>query len=184
MRYSPVIAALAGVAMIPLAACSDRSQDQAAAKSQTSSLADTVKSEGNMSVLASALTSTQLASVFDGPAEYTVLAPSDDAFDKLGDARNELTKADSKAAMAALLRDHVLPGAITPEDIEKALTAANGKPITMATMGSGSVSFAKEGGKLVVTSADGRKALMGSPIRTRNGVIIPVDTVLKRAAGG
>lgn len=181
MRFSTVIAVMAGAAMIPLTACSDKSQEKVATENESAnSLAQAIKSAGDLSVLTGALASTQLAGVFDGPAEYTVLAPSDDAFGKLGDGEGELAKPENKAAMAALLRDHILPGAITPQDVEKSLTAAKGEPISMATMGSGSVTFAKEGDKLVVTSADGQKALLGSPIRARNGVIIPVDTVLKQ----
>ena len=178
MRARVILAAAAAIATLPLTACSG---EKASTEEQASnSLAHAIKTDEKFSVLAGALDSTQLASVFDGPAEYTVLAPSNQAFDKLGDAKTELTKPENKAALAVLLRDHILPGAITPEDIEKSLAAAKGEPISMTTMGSASVTFAKDGDKIAVSSSDGKKALFdGAPIRTRNGVLIPIDTVLK-----
>ena len=180
MRACMILTAMAALAMVPLSACGSSAEKASSEGLASNSLAHAIKSDERLSVLAGALESTQLSAVFDGPAEYTVLAPSDQAFDKLGDAKSELTKPENKAALAALLRDHVLPGAVTSEDIEKSLTSAKGEPISMTTLGNGSVTFMKDGDKIAVTSSAGKKALVdGSSLRTRNGVLVPIDTVLK-----
>lgn len=186
MRIRTVFAVTVMAAMMPLAACSDGSADKVASERDsqgTESLAQAIKSDGDLSVLAGAINSADLATVFDGKAEYTMLAPSDDAFGKLGDAQGELSKPEHKAALAALLREHILPGTISPEDIAKSLAAANGKSISMATMGSGAVTFSKQGDKIIVTSPDGQQASLSPAIRARNGVIIPVDSLLKQWTG-
>jgi len=144
-------------------------------------IASSLSSAQGLSQFAGALKTTGLATVFDGTPSYTVLAPTDDAFGKLGIAGNALMQPSQKAGLSQVLRGHVLPGYAAPADIEGAIAAANGKPVKMPTMSGTSLTFAKDGEYLTVTSDDGITARVeGTPTLAGNGVIIPIDTVLKQ----
>lgn len=182
-----LIAALAAASLVPLAACkkveggSEAATQSGEADISSKTLAAAVSSTPGMSTVASALKDTGLASVFDGSAPYTLLAPDDDAFGKLGDAGRALKTPEQLAVMAAILREHVVPGFLTTADIQAAITANKGQPVKMRTVGEGSLSFALKGDDITVTSPDGTTArLAGAPLRASNGVAIPVDSVLKK----
>ncbi len=136
---------------------------------------------GDHKILAGALTATGMDGVFSGKGDYTVLAPSDAAFNGLGDKAAALTAPEQKAALAAILRDHVIPGTLTATDIGKAIDAASGKAVTMRTVGTGSVTFTRDGSAIAVASADGAKArITGDGSVGSNGAILPTDGILKK----
>jgi uncharacterized surface protein with fasciclin (FAS1) repeats len=174
MKIMAFLPAVAAIALAPLAACSD-SETKVAAESPDQRLSAAIAADGDISKFARALQTTGLAGIFEGPAEYTVLAPEDGAFGKLnGDLEAPV--------VAAILREHILPGAVLPDDIKASLEKAGEDGVSMVTMGSGVVSFSLEEGRLVATSADGKKAVLSdSPVKAANGVLIPVDGVLKDA---
>ena len=131
-----------------------------------------------MSQVTDALDDTGLESVLDGKGSYTLLAPTDKAFDALGDDKDRLTGDGQKPLLAAVLRDHLVPGVMTPDSIRDAIAQAGGS-VSMRTLGSGSVSFAEKDGELVITGADGKTAhIAGTAYATSNGVLIPVDSLL------
>lgn len=145
-------------------------------------LAAAVAGSAALSTFGKALTDTGVSGAFDGAASYTVFAPTDAAFGKLGDPGKLLFQPEQRAALAEVVRNHILPGYFTPSDIRSALDKANGKSVTMPTMGKGALTFAKSGDGISVTSSDGAKAMIsGDPVLASNGVAIPVDGVLKAA---
>lgn len=187
MRYRIIVSSLAIAAMSPLLACSEKQANEAATNAEAdSSLIKVIKSDPDLSVFAKALDAADLAGVFDeGSGEYTVLAPDDSAFGKLSDAAEALMQPEQKAVLVAVLREQILPGAIMPDDIKKALDEANGKPVSMTTLGSGVVEFTNENGKIVITNAEGQKIhFSGKPIKAKNGVVISVDRLFKLADSG
>ena len=182
-----VLAAVSLVLLVPLAACGSKAEDKpsaAAATSANGTLAAAVGGAPGLTTVATALKSTGLSSVFDGSAPYTLLAPDDDAFGALGEAGKTLQSPENGAALAEILRDHILPGYLTVADIEAALKTAGGKPVTMKTMGGKSVSFVREGEALVVSTPDGARAKVdGAAVSANNGVVIPLDAVLRKLPG-
>ena len=183
---SPLIAALAVLAVTPLSSCGDKSPDATTAEKgsdQVSSgtLASEIGSAAGMSTVAAGLKGTGLAGIFDGTAPYTMLAPDDDAFGALGEAGTMLKAPENGAAMAEVLKAHILPGYVTVADIDKAIKAARGKPVKMKTMDGDELSFARNGEALTVTAEDGSTAKVdGNELAASNGVAIPIDAVLKR----
>lgn len=178
--------ALAGL-MLPLSACSggtDATADKAsttAADKSSKTLASVIAGQGSLSQVSGALSEVGLASVFDGPGSYTVLAPEDSAFAALGDSGKTLTDADHRPELVAVLRDHILPGALTAKAIETAITEHKGS-VEMRTLGDSMVRFSQKNGKIVVTGADGSTATVtGQPIVASNGVVLPVDRLVKQA---
>lgn len=159
----------------------DKAATTATGEPGAATLTTAIGSAPGMTTVATAIKRIGLATVFDGTAPYTVLVPQDDAFAALGDTATRLSAPENSAAMAAVIKAHVLPGYLTVADIDAALKAAKGKPVKMTTMADTVVSFARKGEALTVTAADGSSAkVSGSEVAAGNGVAIPVDKVLKK----
>ena len=187
MRNVRLIAGIAAIAvLVPLGACSKKEGAAATATTSTDAgnrtLAAAIGSAPGLTTVSNALTEAGLGDVFDGAGSYTVLAPDDDAFAKLGDAGKSLTDPAHRAELVALLRGHILPGHLTPEAIRKAIADKKG-PVTMRTLGDGMVTFSADGDTLFATGADGAKAKIdGAPLIASNGVVLPLDGLVKSAA--
>ena len=87
LRRSLAIAALA--ALLPLGACSknsDEGDNGTAASSRPSgdTLAEAMSKQKTLSTVSGALRDTGLAETFDSAGSYTIFAPTDEAFAKLG----------------------------------------------------------------------------------------------------
>ena len=181
---SSLFLTLGALALVPLAGCgqsADTAGTATAEKPSSATLTAALGDAAGMSTVAAALKGTGLNTVFDGTAPYTVLAPDDDAFGKLGETAKMLTAPENGAAMAEVLKAHVLPGYMTVADIDAALTNAKGKPVKMTTMAGNQVTFARSGEALTVTAADGSTATVsGKEVTASNGVAIPIDAVLKK----
>lgn len=174
--------AAVALASLPLAsACSkveDENPETATKEDSTVTLAAALGSESDMNTISHAISESDLAEVFDGPASYTLLAPNDAAFDALGKQGSELMTEEQRPMLVAVLRDHLLPGHLTPEAIEKAI-AQKGGPVTMTTFGEEKVTFSQDGDTITVSTGGGSKAsVVGTSIAANNGVVIPLDTVL------
>jgi len=181
-RIWAALAATAGALMLP--ACSgDTAEDDGAGKVSSETLASVVDDTDGLDVVSEALGDAGLAQVFDGAASYTFFAPQDSAFDALGEAGDDLRAPEQRAAMVAILRDHIVPGYLTPDDIGKAIGLAEDGSVEMRTMGDHTLTFTSDGDTIVATSEDGATArFAGNAVRASNGVAIPLDAVLKRIA--
>jgi uncharacterized surface protein with fasciclin (FAS1) repeats len=114
-----------------------------------------------------------------GPGPYTVLVPSDDAFNKAaGDALKNSTDPKNRAEITRILTYHILPGVILADDISSAIDNGKGKAV-LATMGGQTLTATKEGGKIILTGGDGSKATVTQPdMKATNGVVHDIDSVL------
>lgn len=176
--------AAATAMMLGLAACSTEEKgEETAAQSEDASgktLATLIAADGDLSTVEGALSDAGLSQVFDGAAAYTFLAPTDAAFDKLAEAGAELRSPEQRAAMVAVLRDHIVPGYLTPSDIQNAIKLSDDKSVEMKTMGDHTLTFTGDGDAITVTSQDGATArFAGEALRASNGVAIPIDGLLK-----
>lgn len=120
-----------------------------------------------------------------GPGPYTVLIPSNAAFDKLpaGTLEN-LQKPEQKGQLTGLLTYHILPGVVLAEDIGKAIDNAKGKAV-LATMGGETVTATKEGDTIVLTDSAGSKAtIVKADEKRSNGVVHEIDAVLSPEKSG
>ncbi|MBX7483265.1 fasciclin domain-containing protein [Qipengyuania qiaonensis] len=175
------LAALALASLPLVSACGkEESNDlQTATKDDgTLTLAAALGANDDLGTLREAIGESELSGVLDGSASYTVLAPSNEAFEALGEESSTLLEAEQRPVLVAILRDHLLPGHLTPEAIGEAIEQ-NGGPVTMATLGEADVTFFKTGDNLTVAMEDGGTATFsGTAIAANNGVVIPIDTVL------
>ena len=166
---------------LALTACNK--SDQPAATTETAADAagsDTIASGlGNNTKFAAAAKAAGLDATLAGPGPYTVLVPSDAAFDKLpAGAVDTLMKPEGRAELTALLSNHVLPGTMLAADIGKAVDAGGGKTV-IKTMGGGDLTVTRDGDKLVFADSAGTKAIVSAADQERsNGVTHQIDSVL------
>jgi len=173
-RAPAVLGAIAGAML--LGACSDTASDDAAAEPSSDTLAAVVSQADDLSVVSATLKDAGLSQVFDGVAAYTLLAPRDSAFASLGAAGEALRSAEQRPAMVAVLRDHIVPGYLTPADIAKAIEADGDGKVAMRTMAGHTLTFASDGGTVTATGEDGATVrFAGDALLAGNGVAIPVD---------
>ena len=171
------------IASAPLALLASTAQDAgekkpvaAAGDTASGTVAAAVAASDGHRKLTAALADTQLAPVLDGKGDYTLLAPSDAAFDALGERGAALSGAEQRPLMIAVLRGHILPGQVTPEAIEAAIARKQG-PVEMRTMAGGTVRFAKNGSGYTVSNG-AETAALGASTAASNGAVLAVDKVL------
>ncbi len=187
IRTLPLAAGLAMAAALGACSGKDDSKTTPASVEATGdashrTLAATIGAAPGLTTLSGALSEAGLADVFDGPGSYTVLAPDDDAFGKLGENGKALSDPSNRAEMVALLRGHILPGHLTPEAIRQAITDKKG-PVTMRTLADSMVTFSADGDTISVAGADGAKAKIdGTALVASNGVALPIDGLVKSPA--
>ncbi len=95
--------------------------------------------------------------------EFTVFAPVDDAFAKIDPATIETLKTDTDL-LTKILTYHVVPGQLTPDEIEGAQATVEGQEVTVA--GSGDA----------ITVNDANVICGG--VQTANATVYLIDTVL------
>jgi uncharacterized surface protein with fasciclin (FAS1) repeats len=169
-------------ATLLLGACSDKASDSAPkseAAKEAAGDSTIAKGLGDATKFAAAAKSTGLDGTLAGPGPYTVLVPTDAAFDKLpAGALDTLMKDESRQELTGILTYHILPGAILAADIGKAIDAGNGKAL-LATMAGGTLTATREGDAIVIADGAGTKArITGGDEKKSNGVIHRVDAVL------
>lgn len=119
---------------------------------------------GHFSVLSNALRAAALVDTWKGPGPFTLLAPTDAAFRKIGrEALNELLK--DKQRLTALLNYHVLPGKTMARDL------ASGE---FGTVSGRTLRIEVRDDCMRVNDA----RIMKTDIEASNGVIHSIDTVL------
>ena len=182
MRFRLIIAA--AVSALALASCGTSADNSAAPKSEAAKDAagDKTIASGlgaDDSKFAEAAKASGLDATLAGPGPYTVLVPTNAAFDKLpAGALDTLLKPEGRPQLTKVLTGHILPGAILAADIGKAIDNGKGKA-TLATFGGGTLTVSREGDKIVLTDKAGGKAtISASDDKRSNGVVHHLDGVL------
>lgn len=108
----------------------------------------------------------QLKDLFNGTGPFTVFAPTNDAFEKLGKKKlEELKKPENRDELSSLLIFHVIPGKYMSKNLKtREARTINGKNLQIMV----------EQDKIKVGKAKVIKADLEGP----NGVIHEIDTVL------
>tara|TARA_B110000116_G_scaffold153480_1_gene132690 strand:+ start:649 stop:1134 length:486 start_codon:yes stop_codon:yes gene_type:complete len=129
-------------------------------------IVETAVEAGSFKTLAAALQAGDLIDALSGDTEFTVFAPTDEAFAKLPKGTLEsLLKPENKDKLVAILKYHVVKGRVTSKKVVKLNEAKTigGKTVKISTAKGVMVNNAK------VVKVD---------INCKNGVIHVIDTVL------
>ncbi|MBN2292606.1 MAG: fasciclin domain-containing protein [Pirellulales bacterium] len=156
-----LVAALIAATNVALAGdCCSKSKKQ-------KDIVETAVKAGNFKTLATALKSAELIKTLKGKGPFTVFAPTDDAFKKLPKGTvAELLKPENKKKLTAILTYHVVPGQVLAEDVVKLKK--------VKTVQGSEAKIRVKDGKVYVDNS----LVTATDIRTRNGVIHVIDTVL------
>ena len=184
MTLKRYLAGASLAAMLALTACADKGSDNAA-EPESQAAKDAAGEQtiaaglGDATKFAAAAKQAGLDATLAGPGPYTVLVPTDAAFDKMpAGALDTLMKPEARSDLTAVLTYHILPGTILTEDIGKAIDAGKGKA-QLPTMAGGTLTAVRDGDAIVLTDGAGTKAkLVAAEEKRSNGVIHRVDSVL------
>jgi transforming growth factor-beta-induced protein len=133
-------------------------------------IVDIAVEDGRFTSLVAAVQAADLAETLSSEGPFTVFAPTDDAFNALGDTVTELLKPENKAQLTDILLYHVVAGKVMAADVvgldgQSAETALAGKSIDIK-VDMGNV-YLNESVKVIITD-----------IEASNGVIHVIDAVL------
>lgn len=125
----------------------------------------TVAAAGNYKTFAKLLEAANLTSTLQGSAEFTVFAPTDEAFARVPAGKMAALQADT-AQLKKLLLYHVVSGRIRSNKI---LNLKNAR-----TLSGGKVEFSVKDARLRVNGA----VIVQPDIKASNGVVHGIDSVL------
>jgi uncharacterized surface protein with fasciclin (FAS1) repeats len=126
-----------------------------------------VSADKNLTTLKKSVIASGLDKILSGNGPFTVFAPSDLAFEKLGKGvLDDLLKTENKAKLVDVLNYHVVPGKLNYKDLKdgEKLKTVNGKEL-LVHVKNGSISI--QGAKI-----------QDHDLQTSNGVIHSLDAVM------
>lgn len=182
MTLTKSLTGAAMVALLCLSSCGEKGGNEAVpetkAAKQAAGDATIASGLGDATKFAAAAKASGLDATLGGPGPYTVLVPTDAAFDKMpAGALDALMKPDARAELTGVLTYHILPGTILSADIAKAIDTGKGKAL-LPTMAGGTLIATKEGDAIIVADGAGTKAVLGGDEEKSNGVIHRIDAVM------
>jgi uncharacterized surface protein with fasciclin (FAS1) repeats len=156
---------IVSVLLLVMAATTLTASTAPARTASDQNLVQTAVAAGQVTTLTKLLARAGLVGTLDGPAAYTVFAPTDAAFAKLPKQTLNALLGD-KAKLRAVLLYHVVAGKVTAADVVKLTSAKtlNGNPVRIRVAGS----------NVFVNSAKVTKP----DVMASNGVIHLVNRVL------
>jgi uncharacterized surface protein with fasciclin (FAS1) repeats len=128
----------------------------------------TAERAGSFNTLLTAAKAAGLVPVLKGDGPFTVFAPTDEAFAKLGTTVNDLLKPENKKKLVAILTYHVLPNEVLAARVGKLKNGAEVKTV--------------QGEKLRIFNKGTLKVndsrIIKTDVLADNGVIHVIDAVL------
>lgn len=202
MKFKSIILSLAVVGML-FTACDDTKKKEAEAKAEAEKMemeaSQKMEEEASMkkmefekntiaakamanprySTLVAALTQADLAETFMKEGEYTVFAPTNDAFAAVPKASMDmLMMSENKAKLQNILKYHVVAGEWNANDVMKAIEDNDNK-YTVTTLQGENLTLSMKDGKVMITDAKGNVSTVAdADMDASNGVIHGIDKVL------
>ena len=125
----------------------------------------TLRNAGNFTMFLRAVEGAGLTQQLKGGEDYTIFAPTDDAFGRIPGARRDSLLRD-KAALEVLIRNHVVQGRLTADEARR---GARG----MSFLGGGAIKVDTTGSFVKVNGAQ----VIKPDLLASNGIIHVVDQV-------
>ncbi|GAA3705498.1 hypothetical protein GCM10022268_13890 [Sphingomonas cynarae] len=119
------------------------------------------------------LTAAKLDAQLGGAGPFTLFAPNDEAFSRLpAGTLDTLLAPANVASLTTILKNHVVPGALTSDQIKSQITAGGGRA-TLTTLSGQPLVATIDNGSILLTDAVGNKSYVDKPadVREANGVI-------------
>ncbi|MEH3053472.1 MAG: fasciclin domain-containing protein [Patulibacter minatonensis] len=134
------------------------------------SLATQISKNPDLRTLSTALNAAGLGSIVDR-GNYTVFAPNNDAFTKLGTQLDTLLQPGAKSELANILKFHVVRGKVRARKLKDGtlLTTLQGTRLRVTV----------KDGQTQIGNSLGKAAILVPDAKASNGVIHTIDSVLK-----
>lgn len=144
-----------------------------------STISEIVSGNPDLSTFAGLLKSSGLGTTLAEKGEFTILAPNNIAFDKLGtETLATLTEPENADQLARILRYHVVEGKLMTSDLRQKVADAGGS-LPLKTLAGPMVAATVELDQIKFTDAAGKAAgLTVSDVEASNGVVQIVDEVM------
>ncbi|MDT0295381.1 fasciclin domain-containing protein [Mesonia ostreae] len=145
-------------------------------------LAQVTMNSDKHTTLVSAVQGAGMVAKLESEGPYTILAPTNEAFNKLPKGTVEgLMKPDNKQKLEDVLSYHIIPGAIDSTKMMDLINSSENKKYTVVTANDGKIDVTVEDGKVVLTDAKGNKAhVTTADMKGSNGYVHSIDAVLMR----
>lgn len=206
MKLKTIVMSMAVVAML-FASCDDSKKKEAEAQAQAeemrmqresdslmkleednnmrmadmeaNSIAARAMANPDLSALVSHLQIADLAQTLQGEGDYTVFAPTNEAFDKIPKATmDNLMKPENKEQLQKVLKYHVLQGKMNANDVVAKIKDAGGK-LDVTTLNGEVLTLSEKNGKVMIKDVKGNTATVTSAdVDASNGVVHVIDKVL------
>ncbi|MGB8704339.1 MAG: fasciclin domain-containing protein [Gillisia sp.] len=156
--------------------------NEAKMQRESNSIASKAMDNQELSTLTNALQSADLATMLkqdEGP--YTVFAPTNDAFNKVGQSKlDDLMKDENQDKLKDILQYHVVKDSLTSDMLSQKIKDNNGT-YKMNTAGGGEITASMQGNDIVLKDENGKTAkVVKADINASNGVIHEIDAVLMK----
>jgi uncharacterized surface protein with fasciclin (FAS1) repeats len=158
-------------------------EEQAAMEAKATFDANTIAAVAmgneNFTTLVAALKQAGLAETFMNEGEYTVFAPTNDAFNKVPKATMDvLMSAEGMATLQNLLKYHVVAGEFKADAVMKAISD-NNNAYNVTTLAGQNITLSVTDGKVMIKDANGKMStVVMADVEASNGVIHAIDTVI------
>ncbi|HEY0098277.1 MAG TPA: fasciclin domain-containing protein [Pyrinomonadaceae bacterium] len=129
--------------------------------------------------LVKAVVAAGLVDTLKGKGPFTVFAPTDDAFNKVGAGTlTFVMQPENKATLTKILTYHVVAGRMDSKAIAKAIKKGKGRA-TFKTVSGGTLTAMMHGNGVMLTDEKGGTAMVTTAdVYQSNGVIHVIDTVV------
>ena len=146
---------------------------------QNKNIVETAATTEDFSTLAAAVSAAELIDVLSSEGPFTVFAPTNEAFNKLPDGTLEsLLKPESKKTLQTILTYHVVSGNIKAADLIELINTNNGKAMVKTVSGNMLTAQLKDGAAYLVDESGNWSMITATDVKTTNGVIHVIDSVL------
>jgi transforming growth factor-beta-induced protein len=143
--------------------------DHAVANPNLTSLVGALTADGN----------TTFTGLLSTPGDFTVFAPTNDAFAKIdAETLTSLLEEKNQKALANILTYHVVPGKLTATDVVAALKKGNGA-VELKALNGQVISVMEKDGKIWLKDTSGNMSeITATDVMGSNGVIHVIDSVI------
>ena len=173
------LSAMLGLASITGAMAQDNPKVGGSAMFADKNIVENAMNSADHTTLVAAVKAADLVETLQGDGPFTVLAPTNEAFEALpAGTVDTLLKAENKEMLQTVLGCHVIPALALSTAITK-MVADDGGEHEVETVGGCTLTLKTTGGKVTVTDENGTVANVTiADVRQSNGVIHVIDAVL------
>lgn len=159
----------------------EKTREEAKAKEMMeTSIAAVAGKNAELSTLVSAIKAAGLDKMLSEPGNYTVFAPTNNAFEKLPKSLSvaELAKPENKELLTNILKYHVVAGEITSDKLVQAIKGADGDYKFSTVSGKELVASLKNDQIIIKDEKGNTTQVVLGNVKASNGIVHVINDVL------